>query len=131
MSASYQTETLAEKNPWMDNGELSRDKIREYIVAERAEVDTRMALGEDAALIIDGQQKRITQYLEGWSAENKLLFSTIYSQEMTKLIDESSARIMQQTKTLTDQQNALKASGYAWVIAFSVVLFLFIFIFKR
>lgn len=122
---------MKELNPWLENGAISRDKVRTYIQSEQSDMTNRLALGEDSHAIVESQQDRLHGYLTDWEDADRMQFHTIYSQEYTKILNESTVAIQASTKKMVDEQNALKAKAYSAVIGAAVALFFIIMIFKR
>ncbi|WP_288077740.1 hypothetical protein [Pseudomonas sp.] len=126
MSSTAASGSMREKNPWLEDGQISREKVRAYIQAEQANMANRLALGEDMHLVICSQQARLESYLGGWSEDDRIQFHTIYAQEFTSILNESTLATKAQTQKIIDEQNSMKAGGYAVVAVFAVILFFFL-----
>ncbi|MBM0140209.1 hypothetical protein [Pseudomonas cannabina] len=111
-----------EANPWLENGEISREKLRKYICTERADMDARLLAGQDVNQIIARQQAMIDGYLSGWSDQDRLNFQTIYSQECIVSIEQATAETVAKTKKIVEQQNSIRAGAYGIVFMFAVIL---------
>ncbi|WP_122593293.1 hypothetical protein [Pseudomonas viridiflava] len=111
-----------EASPWLENGEISRDKVARYVQAEQADMDASLKAGQDVHLIIERHQAAMDRHLSGWSEHDRLNLLTIYSQESTAQINASTASIVESNKNLEHQQKSMKAGAYGMVIAFAVIL---------
>ncbi|RMV28990.1 hypothetical protein ALP12_01759 [Pseudomonas savastanoi pv. phaseolicola] len=111
-----------ESNPWLENGEISREKVRKYICAENADMDAGLLAGHDVNQIIERHQAMIDSYLSGWSDQDRLNFQTIYSQECIVSIEQVTAETVAKTKKIVGRQKSMRAGAYGMVFAFAVVL---------
>lgn len=126
MSEAATGGTIKEANPWLENGQFSREKIRAYIQSENADMSTRLALGESAESVVSSQQGKIDSYLSEFSEADRMTFHTIYSQEFTSSLNASTLATKAKTQQMLDQQNAIKAGGYAVVAVITIMLIIFI-----
>ena len=111
-----------ESCPWLENGEVSRERVRKYILAERADLDASLLAGQDVNDIIARHQTMIDGYLSGWSDQDRLSFLTIYSQECTASIEHVTTETAARTEKMVGQQKSMRAGAYGMVFAFAVIL---------
>uniref|UniRef100_A0AAU6W417 Uncharacterized protein n=1 Tax=Pseudomonas phage Aurca01 TaxID=3138527 RepID=A0AAU6W417_9VIRU len=112
----------SESNPWLEDGDISREKVRKYIFDERKDLDAGLLAGQDVHEIIERHQARIDGYLSGWREQDRLNFLTMYSQECTLSIDQVTAECVAKTKKIVGQQKSTRAGAYGMVFAFAVIL---------
>ncbi|UBT78812.1 hypothetical protein LCH33_002177 [Pseudomonas amygdali] len=122
MSAEAIKFSPTEYNPWLEDGEISREKVRKYIIDERKDLDAGLLAGQDVHEIIARHQARIDGYLSGWSEQDRLNFLTIYSQECAVSIEQATDESVAKTKKIVAQQKSMRAGAYGIVFAFAVIL---------